>query len=169
MPALSGDPIFQMQWVRSAPKHSVVVVALDEYGVEFGNGFMQALEDVTEVGEQAETLSRVDVFDDEANTLDGIVGRSYRLDSERADLKGPTGDKIVGATDAPGRWFGAGSVPSSQVGVHGQTEFTVKHPDATDVIVVFVREEQSSAIANVVAEFGQPRLGFTPGDARIKE
>ncbi len=82
VPTLAGNAILQMLRVRTVMQHLVVVVAFDQDRIEGTDDFIKAAEDVPQVGQQTESLSGLDVFDHEADAVDGIVRRSQRLNTQ---------------------------------------------------------------------------------------
>lgn len=165
----SGNTILQELWVRTVAKHGSIVVAFNQHCIESRHDFAKTSENVPEIGEQSEALTRLGVFDHEAHTITGIVRRLYRGDAQCPNSERLARDEMVRASNIASSWMVAGGVPSSLVRVDRQTKLAMERADAADVIGVFVRKNNGLAVANVVSKFSQPRLGFAATNTGIKE
>lgn len=92
MSALAADAVLEEWGVGPVFEHGGIIVAFDEEGVEIGDGVCESGEDVTEVGEDAETFCVG--FEDEADAVGTIVRGGDGVDPEFSELEGVAGGEM---------------------------------------------------------------------------
>ena len=166
-PPRPANPLFEELRIRSLRQHLRVVVAFQEHRIQRADHAGQSIEDVPQIGEDAQSLPAV--VDDESHAIHTVMGRRYRLHGHVADAQDAAGLEMAHVVQ-PAQLTPLGR-ECQRFGrdMNRHAELPLEDTDRAAMVAVVVRHEERVHLPDIPSIPGQSLLGLLATDAGVKQ
>ena len=165
MPEIAANPLFEHFRIVALPEHAFIVIEFQQQRVQAGEHATDVRRDSSDVGQQAD--AELSIRKDELTGFAGIVRNRDRRDMQVADCKRLVTGKTVQCGDLCQHL--GGGVRRAVGRPDGDSVPPGNRANATDMIIVLVRDQDGGDIAAVESQSRQTFARGTSGEAAVHQ